>query len=229
MQADRPIRLARIAAEGVVIVMSILLALAGDAWFEQRQDVRLETQELEGIRAQLGETRQLLLSSIADDEAGLIATTRLLQSVEEAEGTVSVLDSLLAWQGYTTMFVAPLSRFEAIAASGRLVLIRDDDLRAAIAGWPARVSNATTLAIGRRDFWGEDFMPGLWADQDLDDWLYTATPSGAMISITVDNALKNMLRQRRFLDRSVLYRERITLDQLDELLQMVERALAESV
>ena len=36
MQADRPIRLARIAAEGVVIVMSILLALAGDAWFEQR-------------------------------------------------------------------------------------------------------------------------------------------------------------------------------------------------
>lgn len=225
MQADRPIRLARIASEGAVIVVSILLALAADAWFEQRQEVRLETAELEGLRAQLGETRQLLLSSIAADEAGLSATTRLLQSIGDAEGTVPVLDSLLARQGYTTMFVAPLSRFEAIAASGRLVLIRDDDLRAAISGWPMRANNATALATRRRDFWEEDFMPGLWADQDVDHWFYTATPSGAMISITVDNALKNMLRQRQFLDRVVITRGRIVMDQLDELLQMVEGAL----
>ena len=229
MPTERSFPIARIAAEGVVIVVSIMLALAADAWLEQRGDLRLETAELTGLRQQLIETREDLATSIRRDERILESTNRFIEIVEnEPSGTVLVVDSLLRLQGLTTLFEPPLSRFEAIAASGRLVLIQDDALRAAIAGWSVRAIDPTDIATRRREFFEGVFLPELWADHDLEDWFFFTPPSGELVSVSVNKTFKNLLRQRQFFDRVVLMSERTTLEDLDNLLRMIEAALPEA-
>ena len=50
----------RLSAEGAVILTSILLALAVQAWWEGRQERRQEAQHLAALRQELGEGLQRL-------------------------------------------------------------------------------------------------------------------------------------------------------------------------
>ena len=219
----------RFAAEGLLIVVSILSALAVDTFWSGRQDRELEREELQGIREQLETTRRELEGTIRADERGLGYSDRLLTVLERAgDGNLPVLDSLLRAQGNTTMFVAPLSRFDALLASGRLVLIEDPDLRAAIAEWPTLVDAITEVAVRRRDFYETEFLAHLRDRYDLSDFLGTEPPTGNLEEIPVDDALRNLVRERQFFDRILLIREQRLLERLEGLLDRVRQALPES-
>ena len=229
MTDRRPLPLLRFAAEGLLIVVSILSALAVDTFWSVRQDRRLEREELQGIQEQLETTKGQLEGTIRADESLLGWTERLLAVLEASgDGTVPVLDSLLRAQGSTTMFVAPLSRFDALLASGRLVLIEDPDLRAALAQWPTLVGEITEVAVRRRDFYETDFLVQLRDRYDLNHFLGPELPIGNLVEIPVDDAFRNLVRERRFFDGVLLIRERRLLEQLEALLDRVGQALPES-
>ena len=221
----------RFAAEGLLIVASILAALAVDTYWSGRQERQLERAELLGIQEQLEATRLQLERTIAADERILETTGRLLAVLEGAgDGAVPVLDSLLRAQGSTTMFVAPMSRFDALLASGRLVLIEDPDLRAAIAEWPTLVGEVTEVAVRRRDFYETEFLTHLRDRFDLGLVLGgSEPPRGEFVEIPVDNALRNLIRVRRFFDGILVSRERQLLARLEELLERAHHGLRESV
>jgi hypothetical protein len=56
----QPIPWTRLIAEGLAIVVSILLAFAIDAWWEQRQDTAEERRILVSLRDEFTEIRALL-------------------------------------------------------------------------------------------------------------------------------------------------------------------------
>lgn len=117
----------RVIAEFVVIVTSIMLALAGDSWLQARSDRRSEQAELKGLRSELAATRRGLGSVIRGDSLIFIATQRILTALDSARNTVQVPDTLTRQQGNTAIFQPPLGRFESLLASGRLHLIQDYD------------------------------------------------------------------------------------------------------
>lgn len=219
----------RLVAEGVLIVASILSALAVDTFWSGLQDRRLESAELQGIFEQLETTKRRLEETIRADESLLGTTERLLAVLEAAgDGTAPVLDSLLRAQGGTTLFVAPLSRFDALLASGRLVLIEDPDLRAAIAEWPTLVGGITEVAVRRRDFYETEFLAHLRDRYDLTHFLGSEPPIGNLVEIPVDDAFRNLVRERRFFDRVLLIRQQALLERLEGLMDYVRQALPES-
>ena len=229
-ESPRPSRL-RFAAEGLVIVVSILLALAVDTYWSARQDRAVERTELLGIQQQLMETKTELERAVAKDSLLLEASDRLVGILEDApDGTVSVVDSLLLAQGETTMFVAPLSRIESLLASGHVVLIEDPDLRAMITGWPGVAAEVTEVAVRRRDFYEAEFLTHLRDRYNLNDFVgWGSEARGSFREIPVDNAFRNLLRERRFFDRVLLAMERRTLEHLESLLEQLRQALPESV
>ena len=220
----------RLLAEGVLIVTSILLALTADAWLEDRQNRSVERAELEGLRQQLVESREILLATIAVDELGLAATESLISAAEAGEGGRTVVsDSIVRQLSETTLLDLPLSRVQSLLSSGRLVLIRDGDLRAAIAGWPTVAVSPREPATRRRDFWQTALIPSLRRGHDLGTWLDVfEAPTGASVTLEPDVELTNLFREKRFYDTVTLLAEREVLAQLENLLDRIDSVLAES-
>jgi hypothetical protein len=223
MRMSKERRWGRIAAEGLVIVASILLALAGDAWIEDRRDRTQERSEVEGLRAQLTETRALLLEAIENDERNIGLTQALITAAESGlrDGRIQVVDSLVQAEFASTFFDPPLARFESIIASGRLGLIQDDELRALIADWPNIARWPQFGATSRREMFRNQFIPYLLEDYDLDDW-YGPPPTGEIVELHVDNEFINLLKVRQWINGVVLGRERDVLVRLGALVSRID-------
>jgi hypothetical protein len=219
----------RFAAEGVVIVGSILLALAADAWLEERSDREQERIEIEGLREQLEANRESLVLAIELDERGSDNTRFLINTLEAAEsaGTVPVSDSVIGLIGSSTFFDPPVARFESIIASGRLSLIRDDYLRAAVADWPNVARRPQFPANSRREMFRNQLVPYLIANHDVDDWLNTG-PTGRTIHVVIDPTLINLLKTRVWFDQIIVEEQREVLALLDQLLEQIEVAAHEA-
>ena len=131
-----------------VIVAGVLAALAGDAAWSNRVDRALERELLSDLRNEFEENARRLESDIASVEAH---NARAVAWADGALGRSEVSDDSL-----TTLFamsaMAP-ARFDpvsgvlrSIIASGQLDLIRDKELRQALAGWPDRTLEAQLSA-----------------------------------------------------------------------------------
>lgn len=131
-EPPRSIQWSRLLAEGAVIVVSILLAFAVDAWWDSRQERAREESYLGQLAEDLEST--LMNNATFGGRAESIdwAAARLVQSYYEA--TPPHPDSVAHWlslQGYWV--VQPrLGTLEALVSTGDLRLIRSDSLRAAI-------------------------------------------------------------------------------------------------
>lgn len=126
----------RAVAEAIVVVLSILLAFTIDAWWDNRRE-RLEEQELiAGLQQEVQENRERV--------AQVIDTLRVAQNHLRAFAAMSVAEAatIEAAAAYPTV-VRPTHRsftyeltdgfLQATVSSGKLALIRDASLRAALA------------------------------------------------------------------------------------------------
>lgn len=133
-------------AEVVAIVVSILLAFAIDAWWDERRD-RLEeqrvvqqlTEEFEAVESQLDRY-------VAMDERTLRNVSRIdsLMQAALADGRPAVVarDSTLRWLVTQGTFAPTLPTLDGLRTSGRLTLIQDEELVAALSAWPAALEDA---------------------------------------------------------------------------------------
>ena len=128
-------RLRWFAAEIVVVVVGVLIALGLNAWWGHRQDDVRADAYLAQLASDLAETERVM--SVSDDRmrATERAIKRLLQSFGQPQPP---LDSVLHWVdvGLLTDLQRPvLGTAEALVATGDLALVRDDSLRIAIAAY----------------------------------------------------------------------------------------------
>lgn len=119
----------RVIAEGLVIIVSILLALAADAWWDGVQQRRGESEALTALRADL-----------SSDAVGLASVGRALAARDSAAAwflrnrdAASPLRDSLQYEAGLLLTLGRYQRSQAAYLSlrdgGRLGLIRDDGLR----------------------------------------------------------------------------------------------------
>lgn len=124
----------RILAEGVVIVVSILLAFAIDAWWDRSQDRAREQAYLRLLETDLTAT----LENNARFSANADATDRVNAQLVQAyyKPLVPPADSLRRWLAMVSQggwVVQPrLGTAQSLVSSGDLALIRGDSLKLAI-------------------------------------------------------------------------------------------------
>lgn len=129
----------RVFAEGGVIVLSILLALAADAWWQDRQEREIERLYLVRLHDELQEGRAVIESTRARQLRTLAAMDTLMAF--ESGGRVvagpEIAPTVLNAASYE---VNPYSilfdqTYEEMLATGALGLVRDPSIREAITGY----------------------------------------------------------------------------------------------
>jgi type II secretory pathway pseudopilin PulG len=129
----------RLLLEGLVIMLSILAAFALDRWSEGRRAAAEERQVLEGLRAEFLQARE-------DLERYRDLQRRVLNSVQVVEtalrearargATYAVVPDTSLGLAYIAPTVQPsLGTLDGLLASARLGVLRDPELRNALAGW----------------------------------------------------------------------------------------------
>jgi len=130
-------------AEGVVIVVSILLALSLEAWWSGVETRRAALEELGSVEEELSEVQAQLRRAIqwnarAHDGATNIRNTLLSG---EAEAHVSLSDTVLLTSLFSQVNNYPTSAIEAFVASGYTRELGSPELRRRLLAWPSRVGD----------------------------------------------------------------------------------------
>ncbi|HSM08296.1 MAG TPA: hypothetical protein VLA33_04680 [Gemmatimonadota bacterium] len=121
----------------VLIVGSILIAFALDAWWDGRLRADEEREALSALAEELRGSRVELDSVIAFNEQRRDAATYFVRLAGRDLRSLPLDSLIVAFQGSAggMTFDPSLGATEAILSSG-LGLVRDSDLRAQIAAWP---------------------------------------------------------------------------------------------
>jgi len=135
---NRSIPVGRILAEGMVIVISILLALSADAWWDRREERREEREALSQLYAEFLLNRERLADAESRHRAQRDNILRMLTAIAERgypPGSYELPDSVLSGGLGWVEFEPVGGVLTSLISSGRVALIRDDSLRVALASW----------------------------------------------------------------------------------------------
>ena len=219
--------------EGVVIVVSIVLAFALDAWWDDLAEGRQLRQQLGSVQAEVQGNRDLVRFQVDLMERMIDAGEALgvaMDSAAHSGGTVTVPDTLVWLSLNTPTLDASLGAIDALVASGQLALIPDPAHRSRLAGLRDRIEDAVeeqeqALAVyydhsyprlidaGYRtapvlqsilDFWA-DRVPGRPAR------------SFGMVGFPAEPVLAETLRERSLLYAISVDEMRVLLTVLDDL------------
>ena len=166
----------RLAAEGFVVVVSILLAFAIDAWWDGYQENQREDRQLAAMRVEFS------TSSVAIDEVfeaieqhakGVDELMSLLKSAKS--DSVQVPGQLLGYAiGWRTSDVST-STLDTLIASGDLNQLENESLRRDLAAFPAFLLNVTEDEVMAMEF-AESTMASFMAREGLAEAAYSNRP-----------------------------------------------------
>jgi hypothetical protein len=142
--ARRGVLWARILIEAVVIVGSILLALAVDEWWEDREIRQAEREVLVRLADEFEANAAQLEIKGGEHEEVLVYGEALLEVMGPSERGGIPLDSLstLYWNFFKTPTYDPEDGvLNSLITSGEMGIITNDRLRTALAGWPSLVKD----------------------------------------------------------------------------------------
>jgi len=134
----RSLPVGRIIAEGMVIVISILLALSADAWWNRREELRQEHEALSQLYEEFLLNRERLADAEGRHRAQRDNIIRMLTAIAERgfpPGSYELPDSILSGGLGSVQFEPVGGVISSLISSGRVALIRDDSLRVALASW----------------------------------------------------------------------------------------------
>jgi len=125
------------AIEGLVIVVSILLAFAIDAWWSERQDRHAETRQLARVSAELNTNAESIETKLETLTVAVAATSEFLSWMGPEPTIVRPQIFLNVWTELYSIGTLTLltGASEDYLAGGRLDTARNADVRNAIADW----------------------------------------------------------------------------------------------
>ncbi|MEO1035401.1 MAG: hypothetical protein AAFX44_07575 [Pseudomonadota bacterium] len=144
MAKTRQIPWMNIVAESGAIIASILLAFWIDAWWESRNELDLEREQLLSMREEFTanlEALELLNETINEHSSNIEEFIRILKAAGDEPVVVPdyLLRSAIMWR---TSDIST-STLDALMASGSLNVLRNAELRIKLAGLPAVVRDLT--------------------------------------------------------------------------------------
>ena len=130
----------RFGLESILIVSSILVALAVDSWWEYRNEREYEQDMLSALLSEFernkAEMERALDSFVYCDSAAKQLLSFSGQSLTEKD--LSVIDEKISWLGYYT-FDPSSGALDSLMGAGQLDLILNIELRNRLAGWTGLV------------------------------------------------------------------------------------------
>ena len=166
----------RLAAEGAVVVVSILLAFWIDAWWDGHLESKREQDQLAAMREEFFESVIALDEVLESIEQHASAVDELIHLLKEAKREpVEVPGRLLGFAiGWRTSDVST-STLDALIASGDLNLLQNKALRADLAKLPASLLNVTEDELMAMEF-AESIMASFLAREGLAEAAYANRP-----------------------------------------------------
>lgn len=139
MAVSQTIQWRRITIESVAIVLSILLAFAIDAWWEERRERDHEAEILVGLDNEFRGIRTLIEDKLSQYEKMKTSIGQLLIAHERGawEYDAVSIDLSMQWLISPTSIEFGGGVLDAVVSAGRLEIISDVSLRAKLAGWQA--------------------------------------------------------------------------------------------
>jgi hypothetical protein len=135
----------KLALEGLVVVMSILIAFVLDAWWDGRQLHGEMRQELGSVAREVAENRAAVEFEIGALQRIIGGSEAMVSSLEAAPaGRPVAVPDTLAWfvAFWSPSLDLSFGALDALVASGRLAQIEDADLRLGLAGLKGKVLDA---------------------------------------------------------------------------------------
>jgi hypothetical protein len=243
---SRQIPFGRLAAEFVVIVVGVLVALAADAWWDGRQDLALERNVLTSLVEELRANRVRLQNKVQWREGIHTASSALLEAAVEGPDSLTPdsLDHLIGDQSWWS-FSADLemSTLQAAVSAGQLTVIRSDDIRRALASWQSVVLQMDQVEAQSYDWYLDVFMPYMREQGNLpqlanaithmpgrdEPTFATPVPVGPALDhrpLLLDQEFINVTLQGHWVSQDLLYRYDTLDDELVELIDLLEAELA---
>lgn len=230
----------RALAEVALIFIGISLALLFDNWNEDRKERNLEHQLLSEVRDDLVETRVDLLSDIENSEQRLAHWKNMAAAVAEGAPMGDDWAAMLAdTLDYSVLF-PKTSGYRSLTSQG-MGILSDPDVR-------KKITDFYELRLGRialfeqRAFpnFSRVYLPYLHRITRVDpDFLREAVGSEEPLppfvehyellneqALRADPQFIHLLFQMTFDTRLVLSNYRVSLDELDELILLIENQLA---
>lgn len=207
-----------------IVVAGILIAFALDSWWDRRADARREAAHLLALHADFQDNLERLRHHIAREERTMEASRTLLRLMRA--GPLPPPDSVTNLLGQifnSGQFEPATGAYDAIVGAGDFALIRDDTLRAALAGFAASIRTRYAERFAEQvylAFLGEFTGRLRWLD-----WPGDAAQLGPAARRTFDVAA--LIRDPRFEDHLAM-RMLSTRDlarQYQELAEQAERIL----
>lgn len=167
----------RVLVEGLVIVASILLAFGIDAWWAERTERRAEREDLVRVRDELLADRSRLESfarSQAESASASLAVLRQIADLPTGAGTIEAPDSLLALLLRAPTFETQTPALDGLLGSGRVAIVRDIEVRAAIARYQRSLRNASGRQNEAGEFVEQQLFPDFIQRGDVGDLLLNA-------------------------------------------------------
>jgi len=216
----------------VVVVASILIALALEALWGQGVERRQAAEIVRSLEAEFSSNRETLLSDLERVETYVTSTRRVLDAVTPKPGESIAVESLgadlwetLSWRtsNLTT------STLDAVISSGNLETIEPESLRIALAGWPAILDDmAEEEAYEWREI-TERYHPYLGSFLPIPS-LETEAPVNPpseerLRSLLSDGGFQSRLSWRLDVSIVSLEAKHKTLAELDRILRLLRGAL----
>ena len=231
MNHSRGIPWGRLAAEGFIVVVSILLAFTIDAWWDANLEDRREDRQLAAMRVEFAASSVAIdevLASIEQHANGVDELMSLLKSAES--DSVQVPGQLLGYAiGWRTSDVST-STLDTLIASGDLNQLDNENLRRDLAGFPAFLLNVTEDEVMAMEF-AESTMASFMAREGLAEAAYSNRPGfdwpHALKSVTVSPSAEfiGLLMARRVHFNFSLLQLPQTKTYLEDLIAQIDAEL----
>lgn len=218
----------RLTIEAVAIVASILLAFAIDAWWDYIGDRREEAELLRNLESELENNLKILTDDIEYVENYTEATRRLLAATESDAAASLYLESIGTelWEtmSWRTSNLSTASLDSAIN-NGWLALVRDDELRSALSGWPSRLGDMSEEEMFEWRHITERYRPfvgGIVKIPSLEGPDSPPLPEGASLRrLMQSDEFHSVLSMRLDVSLVSLRDKRETLSELNKLLGLL--------
>jgi hypothetical protein len=161
MTDSQTIQWRRIAVESVAIVLSILLAFAIDAWWEERLERTAEAEILLGLEQEFQDTQALIDDKLAQYGNMRTAVAQLLVAHEQKawQYEAMTIDRAVQWLISPTSIEFGGGVLDAVVSAGRLEIISDKTLRSKLAGWQAMMDEVRDDEVGNADYIFNQIIP----------------------------------------------------------------------
>ena len=236
---DRRLDPARLFVEGLVIVVSILLAFALDAWWDGRQEAEIEKEMLTALESELAGALRILDLQIDVHEihAENVLTVADALAAAGDGATIEVDDQAIMSLTHNPTYDPPFGIASALLASGQTSVLTNADLRAALGRWPAAVadgyedqamlveSSTSYLAPLLQQSIADMRSPYMAQMSNESSRTFPREPLGTASGVTASPALWNALYERHARSRVAISDLGRTRVQLIELIGLVEGEL----